>query len=74
MTAVTAIDQSMDTDTNAAGPPLHRDPAARPSTLLRPDKRPSTGADLLAFAGTWTGDDLEERLAEVIATRSQATF
>ena len=39
-----------------------------------PDERPSTGASLLKYAGTWEGDDLEERLAEVYTTRSKAKF
>jgi hypothetical protein len=30
--------------------------------------------DLLEFAGTWVGDDLEACLETVYATRSQATF
>ena len=30
--------------------------------------------DLLPFAGTWTGDDLEQRLEEVYASRTEATF
>lgn len=30
--------------------------------------------DLLKFAGTWVGDDLEDCLETVYATRSQATF
>ncbi len=39
-----------------------------------PHLRRSTGEDLLKFAGTWVGDDLEECLAIVYATRSRAKF
>ncbi|WP_265272291.1 DUF2283 domain-containing protein [Nostoc sp. KVJ3] len=35
-------------------------------------RRGSTGEDLLKFAGTWHGDDLEECLAFLDATRSKA--
>jgi len=38
------------------------------------DQRPSTGGSLLKYAGTWVGDDLQERLEEVHRTRSQARF
>jgi DNA-binding XRE family transcriptional regulator len=34
----------------------------------------STAGSLLKFAGTWVGDDLEERLAEVHAWRGRAVF
>ena len=34
----------------------------------------STGADLLQFAGTWQGDDLEDCLEIVYETRSPAEF
>lgn len=34
----------------------------------------STGADLLQFAGTWQGDDLEDCLEVVYETRSPAEF
>jgi len=37
-------------------------------------RRGSTGQDLLKFAGTWHGDDLEECLAFLHETRSQAKF
>ncbi len=30
--------------------------------------------DLLTFAGTWVGDDLEQRLEEVYASRTEAVF
>ncbi len=30
--------------------------------------------DLLAFAGTWAGDDLEQCLEEVYASRTEAVF
>lgn len=34
----------------------------------------STVGSLLKFAGTWVGDDLEERLKEVYASRGRAEF
>ena len=34
----------------------------------------STVGSLLKFAGTWLGDDLEERLKEVYASRGRAEF
>lgn len=34
----------------------------------------STASSLLKYAGTWVGDDFEERLKDVYATRSQAKF
>lgn len=34
----------------------------------------STGADLLQFAGTWQGNDLEDCLEMVYETRSSAEF
>jgi len=34
----------------------------------------STANSLLQYAGTWVGDDLEERLQEVYETRSQVHF
>ncbi|XHR83184.1 MAG: hypothetical protein ACFKPT_02070 [Gloeotrichia echinulata GP01] len=37
-------------------------------------RRGSTGQNLLKFAGTWHGDDLEECLAFLHATRSKAKF
>ena len=38
------------------------------------EKRQSTGADLLKFAGTWAGDDLEDCLRLVYETRSKVEF
>ncbi len=50
----------------------------QPSELLEEDHssetRNSTAASLLKFAGTWVGDDLQECLETVVATRSQAKF
>jgi hypothetical protein len=39
-----------------------------------PIRRGAKVGDLLKFAGTWAGDDLEECLADVYATRSKANF
>jgi hypothetical protein len=38
------------------------------------DQRPSTGASLLKYAGTWVGDDLEECLQAVYDARLPAKF
>ena len=38
------------------------------------NKNKSTAKDLLKFAGTWHGDDLEECLKEVYKTRGETTF
>jgi hypothetical protein len=42
--------------------------------VFRPAKGPSTARSLLQYAGTWEGDDLEECLQLVYATRSKAQF
>lgn len=47
------------------------DAAPEPYPGIPPEERPSTAETLLKYAGTWVGDDLKERLAEVYATRSQ---
>ena len=39
-----------------------------------PATRRSTGKDILKSLKGWAGDDFEERLAEVYATRSKAKF
>ncbi len=44
------------------------------SPVFRPGNGPSTARSLLKFAGTWAGDDLEECLQLVYATRSRAKF
>lgn len=36
--------------------------------------RPASGRSLLGHVGTWEGDDLQECLEAVIASRSQVTF
>jgi hypothetical protein len=43
---------------------------------LQPNLHPqhSTSRSLVKFAGTWVGDDLEERLGEVYAWRGRAEF
>lgn len=46
----------------------------RPLRRLSPIKRESKAVDLLEFAGTWQGDDLEECLRFVYETRSKAQF
>jgi hypothetical protein len=55
---------------------LAEEPEARPSKppVFRPGQGPSTARSLLKFAGTWEGDDLEECLKLVYATRSKARF
>jgi hypothetical protein len=39
-----------------------------------PAFRPASGRSVLRHAGTWAGNDLEERLKEVYANRSKARF
>ncbi|MBD1871076.1 hypothetical protein H6F93_25045 [Leptolyngbya sp. FACHB-671] len=41
---------------------------------MPPIKRGGKAVDLLKFAGTWQGDDLEESLCFVEETRSKAQF
>ncbi|MBD2771108.1 hypothetical protein [Iningainema tapete] len=41
---------------------------------LAPIKRGTKAGDLLKFAGTWQGNDLEDCLREVKETRSKAQF
>lgn len=51
---------------------LPSDPA--PSSETQPPPEHSTAATLLQFASTWVGDDFEECLAAVYATRLPAEF
>jgi hypothetical protein len=55
---------------------LPEEPAVSPPKLpvFRPAKGPSTARSLLQHAGTWEGDDLEQCLQLVYATRSKARF
>ena len=46
----------------------------RPLRRLAPIKRGNKAGDLLKFAGTWQGDDLEDCLQIVKETRSPAQF
>jgi hypothetical protein len=48
--------------------------APEPASALRPAHGPSTAKSILQYAGTWEGDDLEECLELVYATRSKAKF
>jgi hypothetical protein len=48
--------------------------AEEPYPGIPPEERPSTARSLLKYAGTWVGDDLQERLREVYANRSKAKF
>jgi len=41
---------------------------------LNLDRKESTAGELLKFAGTWQGDDLEKCLEEVYKTRGETTF
>ena len=45
-----------------------------PPTSGEPIRRGAKLGDLLEFAGTWAGDDLEDCLDSVYATRSKASF
>ncbi|MDT9184441.1 hypothetical protein [Limnospira sp. PMC 289.06] len=49
-------------------------PQASPLRKLPPLKRGKTAKDLLKFAGTWQGDDMEECLDSVYETRSETQF
>lgn len=46
----------------------------RPLRRMAPIKRGMKAGDLLKFAGTWQGDDLEECLNFVKETRSETEF
>jgi len=46
----------------------------RPLRRLAPIKRGTKAGDLLKFAGTWQGNDLEDCLRSVYETRSKAQF
>jgi hypothetical protein len=48
---------------------IAQDIAAEPATSVAISAAPSTAAGLLAFAGSWEGGDLSERIAEVYASR-----
>ena len=45
-----------------------------PSPTGEKPRKHSTARDLLKHAGAWVGDDLQERLDEVYATRGIARF
>lgn len=45
-----------------------------PPPAFRPGNGPSTAVELLKHVGTWVGDDLQECLDLVYATRSKAKF
>ena len=51
--------------------PESDNPDDQPREMTPPHLRESTVGDLLQFAGTWEGDDFEECLELVLATRSQ---
>lgn len=48
--------------------------AQRPSVKLPPGEKLRTGADLMKHWGTWVGDDIDQLLDEVIASRSLSKF
>ncbi len=52
----------------------HKSPAPLPPTSGEPIRRGAKLGDLLEFAGTWAGEDLDDCLAHVYATRSKADF
>lgn len=45
-----------------------------PPTSSEPIRRGAKLGDLLAFSGTWAGDDLQDCVDTVYATRSQASI
>lgn len=54
-------------------PPPDEKPQNQTDEPTPPHLRQSTVGDLLKFAGTWEGDDLEECLEAVYASRSRVT-
>ena len=64
-------------DTERHHAPNGDDSRVRSAGALSPEEvapRRGTAESLLKYVGTWEGDDLEELLEEVYATRSQARF
>ncbi|PSB01666.1 hypothetical protein [Merismopedia glauca] len=59
------LDSLQSQSTSVSQPPLRR---------LAPIKRGTKAIDLLKFAGTWQGDDLQECLKFVNETRSKSEF
>ncbi len=53
---------------------VRADQAGNAPTSPDDTQRISTFADLLPYAGSWEGDDFEERLADVYAARGEAEF
>ncbi len=49
-------------------------PAGDDRADLRPANGPSTAESLVKYVGTWEGDDIEECLDLVYATRSKTRF
>ncbi|NJL61750.1 MAG: DUF2281 domain-containing protein [Methylacidiphilales bacterium] len=45
-----------------------------PPSKEKPTYRPASGRSILRHAGTWEGDDFEECLQAVYATRGKAKF
>ena len=72
MTAITRREGTAKTDSEDKGGQIATTQESQP--VDSPEQRRSTGADVLRFAGTWDGDDFEDCLAAVIASRSQARF
>ena len=71
--AVTAQRRERRADVANDTPPPDERSQNRPDQPSPPHLRQSTVGDLLKFAGTWEGDDLEECLEAVYASRSQVT-
>jgi hypothetical protein len=76
ISTMTAPTRRGTTGTVASAPLSPQD--LRPEDATRentpPEARRSTGEVLLEFAAPWEGDDLEECLAAVASTRSEARF
>ena len=49
-------------------------PKSGSQTQEKPSLRPASGRSLLRHVGTWQGDDFEEYLQAVVASRGSAEF
>lgn len=65
--------QSIPTESEATATTTPTD-LEKESTKEEQDYRPASGRSILRHAGTWAGDDFEECLEMVYATRGKAKF
>jgi hypothetical protein len=57
-----------------SGRESHKHNPSTPPNRSEPIRRGAKLGDLLEFAGTWVGDDLQDCVETVYATRSQVTI